>query len=69
MHGQRIASGTPVKFTFRGAVMTGTVVDAITFNGKVRHGVRVDGPTDIDPTGCPGGRVYDVWPAMNIRPL
>lgn len=53
--------GTRVTFRWRGQMLTGEVVDSITFNGQTHHGVRVDGPTAIDPTGCPGGRVYDVW--------
>lgn len=48
--------------------LVGEVVDHLPFAGKIRHGVRVDTPTKIDPTGCPGGRVYDVWPDMSLAP-
>lgn len=36
--------------------LVGEVVDHLTFNGKVRHGVRV------------GARTYDVWPDISIAP-
>jgi hypothetical protein len=59
--------GTRVTFRWRGQWLTGEVVDSITFNDQTHHGVRVDGPTAIDPTPPPGGRVYDVW--QEITPV
>lgn len=61
-----IPLGAPVSFLWRGQWLDGVIHDVITFNGRVRHGVRVDGPSDIDPQGCSGGRVYDVWPDIPI---
>lgn len=52
----RIPDGTDVVFTFGGQTLSGTIVDAITFNSKVRHGVRTA-----------DGRTYDVWPDMDIQ--
>lgn len=49
--------------------LTGQVVDHLTFNGKVRHGVRVSAKTAVDPHGIDGGRIYDVWPDMSIAAL
>lgn len=63
--------GTLVAFYWRSTdeYLTGVVVAHITFNGETLHSVRVNGPSAIDPQGCPGGRVYDVWPDMSIAPL
>jgi hypothetical protein len=48
--------------------LTGTVVDTFQWQpGNIRYGVRVDGATAIDPTGCSGGRVYDVWPEYLVK--
>lgn len=54
----RIPDGTPVRFVRRNVSLTGVVVDAITFNGKASYVVRTD-----------DGRVYDVWPTMQIHQL
>jgi hypothetical protein len=50
--------GTMVAFYWRatGQWLVGKVIDHISFNDKIRHGVEVD------------GRVYDVWPDMAIGP-
>lgn len=55
--------GDRVSFAWQqhGRRYSGEVVDRIQFGERIRLGVRVMGPTRIDPNGINGGRVYDVW--------